>query len=271
MDPENTALPTDGNVAAGEQATTDAAAATTEQTGAEQTGEAKPEGEEGGDKEPAKKEKTPEQREIERLRRRVDNLTRQKYELRASVPQQAQEKTPNANDDEPVTLSRAELERQIEERAAQRAPSIAEQQAVKEHRQAVVSSLEKEWGKQEFDAKAADLDDVFGGLADAHGRPKPATDAIFEADNPKAVIEYLTDPDNADEAERIASLSPIRAGRAIALLDAKLKAAPDKPQASKAPKPLEAIRGQGSAEKDPSRMTDAEFADWRRRQIKQRS
>jgi hypothetical protein len=123
-----------------------------------------------------------------------------------------------------------------------------------EHRQGIVKALAKEWGQEEFDAKASELDEVFGGLADAQGRPKPATDAIFEADNPKAVIEYLTDPDNADEAERIARLPAVRAGREIARLEAKLEAekAKAKPKPSNAPKPLEAVKGGGV----PSGMPD---------------
>jgi hypothetical protein len=156
--------------------------------------------------------KDPEQREIDRLRRRVDNLTRQKYDAAAQLPKrQAQPAATDTqgSDDEPVTLSRAEIDRMVAERAEKLAPAVTEQRAVIEHRQGVVK-LAKEWGQEEFDAKASELDDVFGGLKDAQGRPKPATDAIFEADDPKAVIEYLTDPDNADEAERIARLPALR-------------------------------------------------------------
>jgi hypothetical protein len=259
LDPEVTALPTDGNVAAGEQANTDAAAATTEQTGEQQTGEVKAEGAEGEQKEPAKKEKTPEQREIDRLRRRVDNLTRRRYELEAAIPQrgaQQAEKDTQGSDDEPVTLSRAEIDRMVAERAERLAPAITEQRAVIEHRQGVVKALAKEWGQEEFDAKASELDDVFGGLADRSGKPKPATDAIFDADDPKAVIEYLTDPDNADEADRIARLPATLAGRAIAKLEAKLeaKAKEAKPRPSSAARPIEAVKGGGvpSGMPDPS-------------------
>lgn len=262
-----TALPTDEPiVAAGEQATTDAAAL--EVQGEQVEGQAKPEGEE-----PPKKEKTQEQREIERLRRRVDSLTRQKYELRAAAPQQPQQKEDPEHGDEPVTLSRAELQRMVAERAEKLAPSITEQRAEIERRNGTVKALSKEWGQEEFDAKASDLDAAFEGLTDAQGRPKPATDAIFDADNPKAVIEYLTDPDNADEAESIARLSAARAGMAIAKLELKLKeaAAKAKPQPSNVAKPLEAVKGGGVPTKDPSQMTDREFAAWRRGHIAKRN
>ena len=223
----------------------------------------------------AKPEKTPEQREIDRLRRRVDNLTRQKYELRANAPApQQQQQTSRQDDDEPVTLTRAELQRQIAEQAERLAPSLSEQNAEIERRQGVVQSLSKEWGQEKFNDLASELDEAFGGLADRSGRPKPATDAIFHSENPKAVIEYLADPDNADEADRISRMSAVQAGRAIGKLEdqlatAKLQA---KPKPSNAPKPLEPARSTGGVtNKDPSKMNDAEFAAWRKQQIKQRN
>ena len=264
MDPEVNALPTDGNVAAGAQAQT--AAAATEQPGEQhQSTEAKKDGEEGEQKEPPKKEKSPEQREIERLRRRVDNLTRQKYQLQGA-PQQQQptQRQTQAGDDEPVTLTKAQLERQIEERAAERAPSIAEQQAEVERRGGIVKSLAKQWGQEEFDAKASELDEVFDGLADRSGRPKPATDAIFDADDPKAVIEYLTDPDNAEEAERISRLPATAAGRAIAKLEAKLEAekAKAKPKASNAARPIESVKGGGVPKGMPDPADTKAYIAW---------
>jgi hypothetical protein len=216
-----------------------------------------------GEKKEAKKEKTPEQREIDRLRRRVDNLTRQKYELRASAPQQAQQSN-QAPDDEPVTLTRAELQRYVSEQAQRLAPEVTEQQAEVQRRQGVVASLAKDWGDEKFNTLAAELDEAFGGLTDRSGAPKPATDAIFEADDPKAVIEYLTDPDNADEAERIARLTPLQAGKAIAKLEVKLSEdkAKAKPKASNAPRPIEAVRGGGVPKGMPDPSNTKAYIAW---------
>lgn len=213
----------------------------------------------------AKPEKTPEQRELEKLRRRVDNLTKQKYELRAQIPQQQnQQQQSSHDDDEPVTLTRAELNRQIEERAQKLAPSVSEQTAEAQRRQGIVQSLAKEFGQDKFDALASELDDVFGGLADHSGRPKPATDAIFYADNPKAVIEYLTDPDNAEEAERISQLPAVQAGKAIAKLEGKLEAVKTqgKPKPSNAPKPIEAARGSGVSGGMPDPSNTKAYIKW---------
>ena len=216
------------------------------------------EGEANGTSAEQQKEKTPEQRELARLRRRVDNLTRQKYQLQAAVtPAQQQQQQADESDDEPVSMTRAEMKRHIAEQATQLAPALTQQQAVVDRRQGIVASLAKEWGAEKFDTLASDLDDVFGGLADRSGAPKPATDAIFESDNPKGLIEYLTDPDNADEAERIATMSPTQAGRAIARIEDKIAAAgkAGKPKPSNAAAPLEAPRngaGKTSSMPDPS-------------------
>jgi len=269
LDPNNNALPTGGTAAAaGETVNNGAEHEITQGNPGEGDG-----GAGGGEgKEPAaeaKKEKTPEQREIDRLRRRVDNLTRQKYELRANVPavgqqQQQHQQSSQADDDEPVTLTRAELNQRIAEQAKQLAPTMREQQAEAERRHGVVTSLAKEWGPEKFDTLSAELDEAFGGLADRSGMPKPATDAIFHADDPKGVIEYLTDPDNADEAESLSKMSALQAGRAIAKLEQKLEAEKSKakPKPSNAPAPLEPARGGGVPNGMPDPSNTKAYIAW---------
>ena len=259
-----TALPQGQTAEASETTETKVAAAENQEQQQDASGQTEgSESDDQGEKKEAKKEKTPEQREIDRLRRRVDNLTRQKYELRASAPQQPQQSN-QANDDEPVTLTRAELQRYVSEQAQRLAPEVTEQQAEVQRRQGVVASLAKDWGEEKFNTLAAELDEAFGGLADRSGVPKPATDAIFEADDPKAVIEFLTDPDNADEAERIARLSPLQAGKAIAKLEVKLAEdkAKAKPKASNAPRPIEAVRGGGVPKGMPDPSNTKAYIAW---------
>lgn len=212
----------------------------------------------------SKPEKTAEQREIERLRRAVDRKTRQLYEARATQPQRIAETTPtqtstttpSQGNDEKLTLSQAELDKIVKERAEQLAPTLRQQQAEIEHLRGVVEALSKEWGREKFDAMSSELDDVFGGLSGPNGRPKPATDAIFESEMPAALIEYLTDPDNADEAESLSHMSDRQAARKVAQIEAKLEAKKaSKPQRSNAPTPIEPIKGGGkstSGMPDPS-------------------
>lgn len=229
-------------------------------------------GQEGDDK--PKREKTPEEREIARLRRRVDNLTRRLYQQpqREDLQPQAIERDNRQQqaDSENLTLSRAELQKLIDQEAAKRAPTIKQQQDEIEHRRSVVEGLAQQWGQEKFDAYASDLDDAFGGLADASGKPKPATEAIFEADDPRALIEHLADPENSAKAQAIARMNPVQAGRAIAKLEQEIAAAKAKakPEPSKAAAPIEPARGRGALPNslpDPSN-TKAWIAEMNRRE-----
>ena len=228
----------------------------------------------------AKPEKTEAERERARMQRGIDRKTRQAAEAKAEAAQLRDEvarlrgnansdiNTQPTGDSDTLTLSRAEIAALIKQEASKLAPTITQQQAEIEQRRGIVSSLSKAWGAEKFDALAAELDDAVGGLADRTGRPKPVADAIFESDKPKALIEYLADPDHADEADALGRMSPIQVGRAIARIEAKLA---DKPQPSKAATPPEAVRGQGAAPVGYSpTMTDAQFAALRRKQIAQR-
>lgn len=232
---------------------------------------------EGAEAEQPKKEKSPEERELDRARRKIDRLYRQREELRAKLNQGLQnEQNPARNhsesDSEPLTLSRAELQELIDKRANELAPEIKNQQAEIEHRRKVISDLEKSWGKPKFDSLAEQLNEAFDGLTDRQGRPKPATDAIFETDEPSKLIEYLSDPDNADEAEAISRMGALQAGRAIAKLETTLKEKPkDKPQPSKVPPPIEEIKGSGAP--SPKNLSDLSMTDFfkrRRAQIANR-
>ena len=243
-----------------------------------QTGSASVEGsEESKTEDPPKVEKTPEQREIDRMRRGLDRRTRQLAEARAqlSLTRSPVEINNNsASDSETLSLSRAELAQLVKAEAAKLAPAVQAERAEIEQRRGVVESLAKSWGQEKFDTVAADLNEAFGGgegtnaLLDSHGKPRPATDAIFTADNPQAIIEYLIDPDNADEAERIADMGALQAGRAIERLEVKLKTAKakEKPQASKAQKPLEALPGGGAPKGMPDPSNTKAWIAWRNAQ-----
>ena len=247
----------------------------TQQEPGEQTEQAPTEGE--GEKKP---EKTPEERERARMQRGIDRRTRQLAEERAARQQlQAQlealtKRAPTGDnqatqdDSEPLTLTRAQIDQMIKAEAQKLAPTLKDQAAEVERRQGVIQSLAKTWGQERFDELSSDLDDAFGGLTDSRGQPKPAIEAVFEADDPKAVIEFLADPENLDEAERISRLSPIQAGKAIAALEFKLKAASAnaKPKPSKVPPPLEAVKAQGGASAAPDPSNTKAWIAWRNAQ-----
>jgi len=74
---------------------------------------------------------------------------------------------------------------------------------------------------------------------------------------------------NPAEAATLVNLSPVQLGRAIAKIESSL-VEPSVNTPTKAPEPIKASGNRASAEKDPAKMSDSEFAAWRRKQINQR-
>lgn len=221
----------------------------------------------------SKPEKTAEERRLSQLQRAVDRRTARlaraeaenahlREQLGLTRPREGASNT--GTDEEPISLTRAEFEERVKAEARKLAPTIQEQAAEAERRQGLVKTLEKAWGAEKFDELSSSLDDVFGGLTLADGRAKPATEAIFEADDPARVIEWMTDPDNADEAERISKLGPVQAGKAIAKLEAGLAKEAAKPKAdvSKAPAPLGAIPARGTVSTVPDPSDTKAYIKW---------
>ena len=264
-----TALPTALEATAGDQQLDTALLA---DTGSSESAEGAKSTEETTPEVDTRPEKTAEQREIDRLRRGIDRKTRQLSDARAQLGLTHRPIDVNnqqsEDDSAPLSLTRAELAEMVNAEAKRLAPTLRDQATEVERRQGVVQGLAKTWGQERFDEVSSDLDDAFGGLTDRSGRPKPAIEAVFEADEPAKVIEWLADPDNAAEAERISKLGGVQAGKAIAKLEAQLASKPDKakPQASKAPAPLESIRGQGSVSTSPNPSDTKAWIRWRNEQ-----
>ena len=215
-----------------------------------------------GDK-PEGKDENPLEKQLKREQRRIQNLTRQKYELQARLEQlcslaPSTQKADNQgidDDSDTLSLSKAELQRMIEQKAKELAPTIkAKEDGEAEIREKAIS-LRKTLGDR-FEELTGDLATVFD-----HDRQM----LVLDADNPAALIEYLTDPDNADEADRIARLPANRAAFAMARIEAKLASTPKpKPQISKVAAPIEPVRGGGgSASGAPNPSDTKAWIKWR--------
>lgn len=97
-----------------------------------------------------------------------------------------------------------------------------------------------------------------------------------------SMAEFITDSDtgadiayflgkNPHRASDIAAMSPMKAARELTRLEAELAAKPKPQPSSNAPAPISPIKGENGGSKEPSEMTDKEFAAYRRRQIAARS
>lgn len=241
---------------------------------AEETTNESPEQKEG-----EKKEKQPWEREIRRKDRRIDTLTARYARLQAEHEQLmsqvtlTQQQRTNSNqatqdEDQPLQLSRKQLEELVEQEAEKRASSLSQKRTVEEQRRSVVQGLAKEWGREKFEAYTSDLDAAFDGVTDDKGVWKPAAEAVLESEMPGALIEYLADPDNAEEAEKLSRMTAIQAGRFVAKLEGKLSAKRDeaKPQRSNAPAPVEPVRSGGKVNQSPDPKDMKSWMRWRNEQ-----
>lgn len=105
--------------------------------------------------------------------------------------------------------------------------------------------------------------------------PLSAEVAGLIAESPDGPAIALSLAKNIEQAAYIASLPPVLAAKEIGKIEAKLlqaKEAPKpKPVLTNVPPPPPSIEAtEPAVEKDPLKMSDTEFAKWRRRQIAQR-
>ena len=108
--------------------------------------------------------------------------------------------------------------------------------------------------------------DALNSLSKIFGPDKQlANAAIMDAENKGPLILYHL-AKNPAEAERISKLSPSKQVAAIVALEDKV-AKPAK-QPSKAPEPIAPVGQKAEIEKDPAKMTQAEFNAWRRKSMK---
>lgn len=130
--------------------------------------------------------------------------------------------------------------------------------------QKFVSDLQKE--KANYDG----IDDVMKDEAFALITQQMSPDiiALIQSSDKNVALTYHLGT-HLDEAERIATLPPVRAARELALLESRLEL-PTPKTISNAPDPIKSANGKTVTEKDPSKMTDKEFAEWRKKTMANR-
>ena len=202
--------------------------------------------------------------EAETLRRRLEALEQQRSPAPSNdaPPRLDQfdswDEYQQANVAYAAKIARQELRREIEsEREAER------QKQAREAEHATVQT----WNDRKAAAaeKYADFEEVLGD-SDA-----PMTidmrQAIIESDMGADIAYWLAK--NPTRAKEIAGMSPVRQIAAIGRVEAELSV-PKPKVTTQAPPPITPAGSKAKAERDPSQMTDAEFAAWRKRQIAQR-
>lgn len=243
MPEENTALPVE--VVATEQAA-NVEKPSTEAT-PEQTQENKPE----ANDEPAKKEPW--------FQKRIGELTREKYEARREADEarqeaaQIREQIARQQQGEPNQQPIGDVQTLVQREAAR----LVAEKSFNEQCNKVYAQ-----GKTEF----PDFDSVVGNLQ-LVGINRDFLELAATSDAGAKLLHHLGS--DLDEASRIASLSPVQMARELTKLEFKLSQGKTK-AVSNAPAPITPIAGGKADSKDPSEMSDAEFAKWRKAQISQR-
>lgn len=193
-------------------------------------------------------------------KKRIDELTREKYEAKRAAEQAAIE----------VQQLREAMQQ------GQQAPLGDVQSLVQQEAQRLIA-------EQSFDAACnktydtgiaefPDFKEAYGNLS-MIGITRDFIEVVVDSD-PKMAATVLHHLGNdLDEAARISSLPPIQMARELTKLEHKLSSQPaPKKQISNAPDPIKPLSAAGAtATKDPAKMTDTEFAKWRREQIKARN
>lgn len=228
-------------------------------------------------------ENKPEEREEAALpkgvQRRIDRLTREKYELRGRLEalerqvmprQQAQPQPAQNMANKPQRFEYASDEDYIEAVAehklqqAQRQQQELHQRANQERARA---QMQQEFARKAMEAAKA-YPDFIEAIEEAEVQVAQHVELAIHASDKGADIAYFF-AKNPDELERINALHPVKAAMEIARIEAKVTR-PTK-QTSSAPPPINPVGSRAAVSKDPSQMTDREFAEWRKRQIKARN
>jgi hypothetical protein len=183
-------------------------------------------------------EKAPEDKASKALQRRIDRLTREKYQLRA---ENEQLRTPRqVDEDHPLT------DEDVETRAQTLAREITERNEFNARCNDVFDKGQK--ASKKFTESMQSLAEEVGPVFDNKGNPSTVMAAILDADEPHKLIIYLAD--KPDLAAELADLSPSRQIRRIAQIEKEM--GEDKPKPSTAPKPVQPVKGAGiDAEPDP--------------------
>ena len=218
------------------------------------------------------------------VQKRIDRAVRQKYEAEAKTGvleerirqlEQGQRQQAPRDTGAPKLDQFDNIEDYVEAKAAYVADKrIEEKLSAREkvenerNAQAAQSKSAESWQKRVMTAQAemSDYDDVVGS-SDIVFKDPVVLSAIQESDIGPKIAYYLAS--NPDEADDIAGMTGIAAVRAIGRLEAKLSVKGS--NVTRTPEPIKTVGQKATVTKEPSKMSDAEFAKWRKSQIAQRN
>ena len=201
---------------------------------------------------------------LKRLQRRIDRVTAARYQAEAEARQLREQLQQYSQRETPTQEEQQIRPEDIERIANERAKQIRELETVSKRSHEIRDALVKEVGQGSLSQILAAVTEEAGPLAHEDGRWTPLGEAIADSEQPAKLLAYLGK--NPEAAESLQGLTAAQLGRRIARMEAEMST----PKPSKAPRPLDPIKGQSEVTKDPAEMSDKEFAAWRREQIAKR-
>lgn len=192
-----------------------------------------------------------ESRRLKNIERRIGRLTREKHQARAEADFYRQQATQAQPKGEAVPLTNEDLEAALAD--------FQERQSAKQKAERIQKKLDSVIDSDSDFAEALETSDVI--FSPDH--LQIMQDMVDEGDNGIEVLKYIAK--TPDEAERLSQLSPTALARELGRLETKVLAL-KKPQTSKAPKPIDTLKGSGSpAMPDPK--DTAGWIKWRNEQL----
>jgi hypothetical protein len=204
---------------------------------------------------------------IRKLQRRIDSRTRGLGERDAEIARLNREletarrspRTDTGAEDDgapaPKQLSEADVDRRARELADQRVYA----ESISTKTQSMLKAGKDFDGFQELAAEVAQEIPFL----DRSGKPTPFIEDVLDRD-PKVAAELLAHLGrNPDVLADLAEMSERQRVRKLALIEIEIAKKPE--PRSKAAKPLNPVGGRSDTSRDPSAMTDAEWAEQRRK------
>ena len=176
------------------------------------------------------------EREAKALKRRVDRLTQQKYQLAAEVENLRRRPAAEQDDPKQEPIDPKQLEPLIERRARE----IAQEHSQQQRLDTVNADLKKSLG--------ASYDDFIEELSSAGSATPVLLRNAMEMDNSTQILAHLAS--DRDELDRVLRMPPIKQAAYMGRLSERLES--KKPAVSTAPRPLTPITSRTASRSSPT-------------------
>jgi hypothetical protein len=199
--------------------------------------------------EEAKPQMSDAEKEVKALKRRIDRMTQQKYQLSAENETLRRQPAEQTRQEQPdfSQLTPAQVDALIEQRADERLSSQTQMQRTS----VIDAQLQKKVG--------AALPEFYAEIQSAGKAGASLVNAAIELDDAADVLAYLSK--DSDELDKVLALSPIKQAAHLGRLSARIEAEKSAPKRSNAPIPLSPVKG-AARSSEPDINDTARWIKW---------